>query len=453
MLARADAPGAALSSSLARGRPVAVVALARTASASPEDVLGYGNRSPAMGGTGVAYSEGFEAAYTNPALLSRLRDMKLTLGFEAATFSLNAAGPGLPGEVPYNSMRSILIGVDVPIPLGGALKDRIGAALALSTPTDVIVRGRIVYPEVPQFPLLPDRTQSISIRAGLGLDVGWGIRVGAGFAALAELQGSAVVQSDATAHVSANVQDQLIATYAPTFGLSYDLPIHGKNTTRIGATYRGALAARFDVTIDATKLSSLNIPVLTIAGLAQYDPEQLTLEIARTQGAFLIAVGATWKHWSAYPGLLEPTVTCPASNPGCGAIVPPAIAYSNTIVPRVGAEYTVNANRSLALHFRVGALYEPTPLPSKLASSLAFDDATGAAASVPTRYFDADRLAVTLGYGVTLRGPLPPVTLDLFGQAHVLLVPRTIESDAQVNSVGKVSGSVLAGGLLAGVTF
>src|SRR5580704_13456809 len=164
-----------------------VVALApHAASASPEDIFGYGTRSPAMGGTGVAHSEGFEAAYTNPALLSRIRDLKLTLGFEAATFGLRADGAGLPGRVPYNSMRGIVIGLDVPIPLGGVLKDRIGAALALSTPTDVIVRGEIKYPEVPQFPLLPDRTQSLSIRAGLGIDVGWGIRVGAGFAALAQ---------------------------------------------------------------------------------------------------------------------------------------------------------------------------------------------------------------------------------------------------------------------------
>jgi hypothetical protein len=50
------------------------------------------------------------------------------------------------------------------------------------------------------------------------------------------------------------------------------------------------------------------------------------------------------------------------------------------------------------------------------------------------------------------------VTLDVFAQAHVLLA-RTIESDAAdggagpVNSVGNVSGSVIAAGLLAGVAF
>jgi long-chain fatty acid transport protein len=425
---------------------------ARTAGASPEDVLGYGNRSPAMGGTGVAYSEGFEAAYTNPALVSRLRQMKLTLGFEAATFSLSANGPGAPGEVPYDSMRGYVIGADFPVPLGGVLKNRIGLALAFSTPTNVIVRGQIRYPEVPQFSLLPDRTQSLAIRAALGIDVGWGIRVGVGFAALADLDGSAVVQSDATSHVSANVQDQLVASYAPTVGLSYELPLRSHNWLRVGAVYRGALAGKFDVTIDATKLSSLNLPLLTIAGLAQYDPEEVALEIATKQGGLMVALGATFKHWSAYPGLLEPTVSCTAADPSCGAIVPPAISYSNTVVPRLGGEYTLEASRALDVHLRAGVFYERSPLPSKLPPSMSFDASSLADVSVPTRYYDADRLAVSLGYGVTLKGPLPPIDVDLFGQAHALL-PRTIESDGQTKSVAQVSGTVLAGGLLAGVKF
>ena len=211
-------------------------AFARTALASPEDILGYGTRSPAMGGTGAAHSEGFEAVYTNPALLARIREQKLTLGLEEASFDLKATGPNLPGAVGYDAMKSIVIGVDIPIPLRGALTDRIGAGIALSTPTNLIVRGRILYPEVPQFSLLPDRTQSVSVRAGLGIDLGWGIRIGAGFGALAQIEGSAVVATDATGKVGARVEDQLIATYSPTLGVSFDLPFKDGATTRIGFT-------------------------------------------------------------------------------------------------------------------------------------------------------------------------------------------------------------------------
>jgi len=449
---------AAIAAAPAALTALAALTIAPRAEASPEDVFGYGDRSPAMGGTGAASSRGFEAAYTNPALLSGIRRLRLALGYEAASFELHADGAGLPGPISYPSTRAVLIGVDIPIPLGGVLEHRLGAALALSTPTGVVVRGNLPYPEVPQFSLLPDRTQSVSIRAGLGLDLGWGIRVGGGFAALADLQGTAVVATDASGHVGANVQDQLVAAYSPTIGASYDLPFHDGETTRVGLTFRGELAARVNVTIDATRLSSLNLPVLTVAGLAQYDPLEVALEASRTAGPVLVALGATYKRWSAYPGLLAPTVPCPAGDAGCGALVPPSIAYSDTVVPRAGLEVTLRRGRPLQMHLRAGALFEPTPLPGHVPSSKAFDVASSTTVDTPTRYFDADRLAFTLGYGAALADPLPPITLDLFAQAHVLL-PRTIESDAAstpagpVRSVGRVSGTVLSMGLLAGVAF
>jgi long-chain fatty acid transport protein len=435
-----------------------LVLLARVAAASPEDVIGFGPRSPAMGGTGAASSQGYEAAYTNPALLSEIREQKLALGVEEIAFDLKAKGAGLPGAVGYDPMHSIVIGADVPIPLRGVLRDRIGAGLALSTPTDVIVRGQILYPELPQFPLLPTRTQSVAVRAGLGIDVGWGLRIGAGFAALAEIEGSAVVATDSTGKVGATVQDQLLATYSPTFGATFDLPLHEKARTRIGLTYRGALAAHFSVTIDATKLSTLSIPLLNIAGIAQYDPAQMVLEVSRADGPLLLAAGVTFKRWSQYPGPLEPTLSCPSGEPDCGALTPPSFTYQNTWVPRAGAEYTLEAARSLQVHLRAGAFYEPSPMPGTLPSSKAYNDAANTTLSVPTRYFDADRLAITLGYGMTMRDPLPPITLDLFGQGQALM-PRTITSDASANggggpvSSGKVNGTVLVVGLLAGVTF
>lgn len=440
--------------------PAALIlgSLARPAAASPEDIFGYGDRSPAMGGTGVAWSEGFEAAYTNPALLSRIRHLKLTLGYQEASFDLHADGAELPGTLPYDGVRSVVIGADLPIPLGGVLRDRLGAALALATPTDLVVRGHVPYPEVAQYPLLPDRAQSVTVRAGLGLDLGWGIRVGGGFAALAQLQGGAVVGTDATGHVGANVQDQLAATYSPTIGVSFDLPLKDGETTRLGVTYRGELAARVNVTIDARHLSSLNLPVFTIAGLAQYDPTEVAFEAARTFGPLLIAAGATYKHWSAYPGLLEAALPCPADDPACGALVPPKIAFHDTLVPRLGLEYRLAPSRAVSVPLRLGALYEPTPLPRKLPSSQAFDLGAARTVDVPTRYFDANRLAITAGCGVALHGPLPPFTIDAYGQVHALF-ERTQESDAPdtpsgpFRSVGRASGTVLAAGILAGVAF
>jgi hypothetical protein len=429
--------------------------VASPAAASPEDIFGYGGRSAAMGATGVAAGEGYETAYLNPALLSTMRARKLSVGLTGATFHLYADGDALPGRVSYGAAKGVVIGADLPIPFGGILKDRVGAGLAFYTPTDVVVRGRILYPETPQFPLLPDRAQSVAIRVGLGVDVGYGLRVGAGFAALAEIQGSAIVATDATGRVGTRVEDQLVATYAPTFGLTCDLPVRFPTKLRVGLTYRGTLDARFAVAIDATKLSTLNIPLLNISGLAQYDPAQLAFELASIGDALTLAAGATYKRWSKYPGLLEPTLPCPADNPDCAALVPPKIAYADTVAVHAGADWAVPLAARVGPHLRAGAMLEPNPLPNRIPTAQAYDPTTAGLVDVPTRYFNATRVALTWGAGLRFADPLPPLELDVYGQYHVL-VPTThdsVDSNGAVTPLGKASGHVLAGGAVLRVRF
>jgi len=439
----------------ARGAIVlAGVFLASRALASPEDLFGYGARSAAMAATGAATSSDFEAAYTNPALLSRIRHPKLTLGILGATFDEVEDST----RVEDRSAHGLDIGADLPIPLGGALRDRVSGALAFYTPSDVVVRGRILYPETPQFPLLSDRAQCVAIRMGVGLDLGHGIRVGGGFGALAEIVGSVVVATDSTGKVGSRIDDQLVATYAPILGASWEhsLALFGApGTLRVGAVFRGALAARFSVTIDATKLSSLNIPVFNIAGLAQYDPLQAGLEGGWEGRKWKLAVGLTWKHWSDYPGPLEPTVPCPADEPDCGSLDVTRVPYSDTVVPRVGIERAFALSPTASFHARGGYFFEPTPIPSHLPASQAYDIPSQSLVSVPTRYFDADRHVFTAGLGVSLDKPLR-LDVDAFAQVHVLS-PRTITLDAG-NADGSaasvnVSGNVLVTGVQIGVGF
>jgi hypothetical protein len=431
---------------------------ANPAFGSPEDIFGYGPRSAAMGATGPASSQGFEAAYANPALLARIHERTFSLGFQGATFHLYADGVGLPGRISYERAKGILIGLGLPIPFGGVLRDRVGAALAFYTPTDILVRGRILYPETPQFLVLPDRAQSLAIRLGFGLDVGYGVRVGAGFAALAQIQGSVTVATDATGHVGSQVQDQLIATYAPIVGLTVDLPFGPPRALRLGATYRGRLAARFAVEIDATKLSTINVPIFNIAGLAQYDPAQLAFEAAYDTPSLTVAAGVTYKQWSDYPGPVEATIACPPDNPGCGALTPTAVPFHDTLAVHVGVDRGVAVTPSLTAHGRAGYFFEPTPLPDATAPSQAYDQASHQLISVPTRYFDATRHVITLGAGLDLRPPLPPFTFDIYGQAH-LLEPRTVtlspgpSGDPSTTTLAKIEGHVLMVGMVLGVRF
>jgi long-chain fatty acid transport protein len=91
---------------------------ASEAHASPEDVLGFGPRSSAMGGTGAAVGEGYEAVPGNPALLSLARRRELTLGFTGATFDLRARE-----RISYGRLHGSIIGATLPVPFGGLLKD------------------------------------------------------------------------------------------------------------------------------------------------------------------------------------------------------------------------------------------------------------------------------------------------------------------------------------------
>jgi long-chain fatty acid transport protein len=438
-----------------RDRIAAAVALvvlgaARGAAASPEDLYGYGVHGPSMGGAGSAAAITFEAAWANPALASRFRTPRLTLGVQGATFDLSAT-PGPPLSVP-GAAAGALIGVELPLPLGGALRDRIGLALAFYTPDDLLVRGRILYPEVAQFPLLPDRAQCLTIRAGFGVDLGYGLRAGAGFGALAEIVGTVVVATDATGRVGSTVEDQLVTTYAPTFGASWEHALWG-GTFRVGAAFRGAQVARFEVLIDGTKLSSLAIPVFNISGVAQYDPLQVPLEMAWEKGPWRLTGGVTFKHWADWPGPLEPTVQCPKDAPDCGALVPPRPGASSTVVPRVGAERALHLTKDADAFLRAGWFFEPSPLPTQLPSSTAFDVSARAAVQVPTRWYDGARHAVTIGGGVRVGKAL---TVDVWSQLH-LIVPHEVTlaaggaggSDAKV----QVSGTTALAGIAVGVGF
>jgi long-chain fatty acid transport protein len=436
---------------LAAAAAIATIALAPSAAGSPEDLFGYGGRTGGRGATGVAHATGYESAFHNAALASGVRAPKLTLGYTAATFRLDAVGDGLPGRISSAPAYGTIIGAELPIPLGGVLKDRIGIAMAFYEPTAVVVRGRVLYPEKPQFPILPDRAQSVTIRAGIGADLGYGIKVGAGFAALAEIMGDVVAATDATGRVGTRVEDQLVATYAPTFGATYDLPLHRPEIWRIGATYRGTLDARFSVTIDGSKLSSLNIPLFNISGLAQYDPSQFVVEGARIEGLNVLALQLAYKRWSSFPGILEPTVVCSEGGPGACGLTPPKIDWKDTFSIRVGGDQGFELVKGLVAHVRAGAGYETSPLPSKLPGADAYDTASRGQVTLPTRYFDADRLILTAGMGVSFS----PIDLDFYLQEHVLM-PRTIESDDEggnVLSKGDASGHITTFGLTAGVKF
>jgi long-chain fatty acid transport protein len=407
------------------------VLAAAPALASPEDVLGFGPRSIAMGSTGAAGSEGYESVYGNPALLSTARSRQLSLGFVGAVFDLHAKE-----KIAAGPLHGSVIGATLPLPFGGVLKDRIAIGLGFFAPTDLVVRGRILDPEKAQVPLA-DRVQSVAVQAGIGIDFGHGIRAGGGFAALAALSGSVLVATDASGRIGTVVKDTLVASYGPIIGLSYDIG----DAWRIGATFRGALVGRFNVVILVKDLGALTVPPLNISGIAQYDPWQIALEFARIKGPWRFAAGTTFKRWSAYPGLSEATVRCPLLDPdsgraftdACGALVPDKPEYSDILVARAGVERAFEPAQGVSMRARAGVFFERSPAPSQTKLANVYDNARG---------------AISAGYGLALGPPFPALDLDLFSQLQWLL-PREHVKKASIPASNAGAPRASVSGLLA----
>ncbi len=418
---------------------VAAGIVAPQADASPQEVIGFGYRSIAMGNTGVAAGQGVDAVYANPALLSLSREMALELGITSGVFHLVADGPQMPGELRYSPLQSNTIGGLLPLPFGGVLEDRITIGLGFQTPFDVVVRGRILYPEKPQF-LLADRVQSVAVQAAVGADLGYGIRAGVGFAALAALSGSVLVATDSRGRIGTVVKDTLVASYAPIFGASYDLD----HATRLGLVFRGELVGRFNVIIEAKDLGDITIPPLNISGVAQYDPWQIGLEAARSQGPWKAALALVYKHWPAYPGPPEATVRCEDAadeHVTCDPWLPPDPGYRPVVSPRVGVERAFSIRSGATLLLRTGYGFEPTPAPLQKGY---------------TNTFDNSRSVISAGYGIALDDPLPPVDFNGFVQLQ-LLHPRThpkrVAEGASFDGNVRTSGSVVAAGVAGMVRF
>jgi long-chain fatty acid transport protein len=388
---------------------------------------------------GAAVGRGFETTYGNPALLSYTRQRELSVGWQSVTFALNADGPNAPGDVSEEGVGGTFIGAVLPIPFGGFLEERVTLGLGVFTPSQLIARARVLYPERAQFPILTDRSQTLNFNMGLGVDIGHGIRIGGGALALAELTGTVVVRTDSSGRVGTAVDDQLIATYAPIVGVAYRL----SDDTELGLTFRGALEADFDVVVKVYDLGSLVVPDLNISGVAQYDPLQVQAEVGHRIDAWTLAGGVTWKHWSAFDGWQRATVECPASQPDCEALVPEDVGFHDIVVPRIGAMYDLELDSNAKAQFRAGYAFEASPAPEQTGES---------------NYLDSTRQIVSVGYGIELAEPLPPIRLDLFYQQHVLMSRKHTKDDTvDAANVGaphvKSSGFVFNTGVIAGVKF
>jgi long-chain fatty acid transport protein len=354
---------------------------------SEPELFGVGARSAAMGGTGAAEAEGWEAVYTNPAGVVGPERRRITVGYVGAQYGLNLDGQ----KDPVRATNGLYIGANLPLPFGGVLTDRLAIGLAFYYPTGLITSARAPYPDVPRLALLDGRTETVSVLVVASARISQKWRIGAGVLALAALIGNIAITPDAAGHITTVSEEQLVTDYAPVVGVRYD----ALRWLSLGLVLRGESKSEYDLKVTNSLGARLpiSLPTLTIAGVAQYDPLQIQLEGAFRHRWLLLNLGVVWKHWSAFPR--------PIDNATPGAPEQPPSRYHDTAVPRVGAEAS-GAWGKWRLKGRLGYWFEWSPAPRDQAILI-----------------DADRHVVTAGAGLEW-GRAWSFSLDLFGQLHQL---------------------------------
>jgi hypothetical protein len=311
----------------------------------------------------------------------------------------------------------------------------------------VLLNGEVAFPEVTQWPVL-DRTQSIAIQLGLGFDfhgIVDGLTVGVGVSALANVVGDLDVRLDETNSFTSVVETQLLTTFSPIVGVMYNAPEWG-----VGAVYRHEVRSEMDLRI-VTRDLPVVLPVVSVAGLIQYDPPTVAAEgYWRPIPDVRIALQAAVRFWSAYAGPYQPT--------SANSFLPPAPGFSDMFVPRISIEGTLRSGL-VELQLRGGYSMELSPSPpARLAPER---DAMGrprvemgSGVLRPIRFIDNDRHVLTAGFGLRYRySQTGSITLDAFGQLHIL-ADRTHDIGATEGAPPMRSGGyALAGGWTMGLEF
>lgn len=377
----------------------AVVVTAGAAHASTLDLFGYGMRSPALAGTGAATADDYESVYANPAGLAEARAKRATVGVVAADFALK-----LDGDTATDAGKGsgTVLGGVIPMPLGGWAKDRIGLGFGLYIPNDTLNRVRAPFPGQPSFALLENRQHVIAVQLGVGVKLSERWSVGAAVIALAALTGHIDVTSDAGGRFTADSEERLIAHFSPVIGARW------RKTERLalGAVLRFPARSDYDilVTNDLGDAIPLELPLIRIAGCAQYDPLTLAVEGAYQYRDLTLIGQLGYQRWSAFP--------LPTKNPVTGTPPQQKPGFHDTVVPRLGVEWTRPGAVRLAA--RVGYAFVWTPAPEMTGQQSLLDN---------TRH------VLGVGFGIALTGKVP-IRLDVFAQFHHLMFRRHVKDPA-----------------------
>ncbi len=429
---------------------LALALLAPAARANEPDTYGLGSRSAAMGSAVAADVRDFSASYYNPAGLVDAPGPDLSIGYVYASNRLRING----NDNQVDPVHGIVGGVVAPGVAGGL---PFAFGLAAHMPDDRLSRVKTLRQEQPRWELYDSRAQllylttNLAVRPVSWLEIGGGVTFLATTRGVLDITGTADIQHVGDSQLRHEVDADLTPIRYPQGGVR----LIASDQWAFALVYRGQ--SKLSLTLDANLhgyVSTLDGAIVVPAAyalesrsLAAFLPQQLVAGTSwHPTPRVALNVDLTWVNWSAYESPTSRStahfdITVPAGlpltippDPKATQIVPPD--FHDRIVPRLGAEWRVPVSSHLEVPLRAGYSYERSPVPPQ----------TGI-----TNFVDADRHALSAGFGVRLMRPIAELPGDVRLDAHVqwsYLPERTIAKSNPADYVGdyRASGTMLAGG-------
>lgn len=381
-------------------RRIAIVCLlsllgARAARAHPFDTWGFTSRDIAMGGAATASATDVDAAYYNPAAVTRTRSPAVHAGILVADdfLAVDGADAGIGTHVLFE------LGLAAPLPLGAVLKDRLFVTVAAALPYDGFYDVLQPDDEDVVYPFWDARNRRIVLTAGLAGRIFDWLSVGVGTTLLPDVVGT--VRVDLSGQQDRNASRvQVNYDFAVTAGVLVE-PL---DWLAVGVTYRQSQGTTIDLPVDVDVFGGENPVSARVVAPAYGLPHEVALGVqVKPLPTLTLVADVTWYDFSTFH-YSSPDVTVYGAD---DELRPAAdVAMKDTWAPRIGAEW--QALPWLAV--RGGYAYVPSPVPAQ----------EGA-----TNLLDADRNVLSLGAGFdlskeTLGGALERLSIDVHAQVALL---------------------------------
>lgn len=357
-----------------------------TAGASPAEVFGLGSRASGVGGAAAAWIDDFSAGHYNPAGIAFATKKTLTAGVLASLSKLqvNSHDADIPQPV------GVVLGAAAPVPLGGALKDRLHVGMGLVVLPKTIMRITARLPDEPFFPYYDNRGQRLVVLPFAAFRITPDLALGVAVNTLAGIEGNVLAFQGPTRALEPRVDEEI----PPQLRLNAGLRWRFLEDHNLALVFRQSFSVPFNTIADTEVAGEPLALDLSAEGL--YTPDELVVGYAYRDESIAVGVDVTWARWSGYGG---PFVKVGSDLPLVGSLVgsAPDVPFEDTWGARAGLEWRLSH-----VFLRGGWGYETSPVPAKQEGV--------------TNLLDGNKHILSLGFGVAAG----PVRVDVHAQAQIV---------------------------------